>query len=200
MIFKFCGFLAECFVFSYLGLTFFSYKSFDWSQELILVEMVVILIGRGLGTFGLIALLKCCGYEKHNPKRITWKELTFIWYAGLIRGAIAFGLVLRIEDTLPNRSVIITTCLTLVVFTTIFFGSTVGVLGKCLFSDSSEKKEELENEIEVTPLDDCSASSHSSFTSSRVSNSSSNKSSQVHQPLLHYNERDVSESSARSED
>ncbi len=133
VIFKFLGFLAECFVFSYLGLTFFSYKSYEWSSELILVEFCVILIGRFLGTFGLFGLLKLCGYESQNAKKITWKELGFIWYAGLIRGAIAFGLVLRIDNDVANRGVIVTTCLTLVVFTTIFFGSTVGLLGKCLF-------------------------------------------------------------------
>jgi len=127
-------------VFSYLGLTFFSYKSYEWSYELIVVEMVVIMIGRALGTFGLISLLKICKYEKHNRKAITWKELTFIWYAGLIRGAIAFGLVLRIDDSVPNRGVIVTTCLTLVVFTTIFFGSTVGVLGKCMFGEKARLK------------------------------------------------------------
>lgn len=58
----------------------------------------------------------------------TWKELIFIWYAGLVRGAIAFGLVLRIDDGVPNRSVIVTTTLALVVITTIFFGSTIGIL------------------------------------------------------------------------
>ncbi len=130
-----------------MGLTFFSYKSFDWSVELIIVEVIVILVGRALGTFGLIGLLKCFGYEKNNPKRITWKEVTFIWYAGLIRGAIAFGLVLRIDNDLPNRSVIITTSLTLVVFTTIFFGSTVGPLGRCLFGSDKEKIEIEVNDI-----------------------------------------------------
>ena len=102
------------------------------------------MIGRGLGTFGLFGMLKLCGYEKDNPKKITWKELTFIWYAGLIRGAIAFGLVLRIEDNVVNRSVIVTTCLSLVVFTTVFFGSTVGLLGKCMFGGHSEAETERE--------------------------------------------------------
>mmetsp|Transcript_19543 Transcript_19543/g.26409 ORF Transcript_19543/g.26409 Transcript_19543/m.26409 type:complete len:136 (+) Transcript_19543:980-1387(+) len=134
----FLGQLAEAFVFSYLGLTFFSYTSFEWSLELIVVEFCVILIGRFLATFGLIGLLKLCRYEKSNPKRITCKELLFIWYAGLIRGAIAFGLVLRIDSDVSNRSVIVTTCLTLVVFSTIFFGSTVGLLGKCLFGNADE--------------------------------------------------------------
>lgn len=191
VIFKFLGFLAECFVFSYLGLTFFSYKTYDWSTELIIVEFVIILIGRALGTFGLVGLLKCFGYEKNNARKITWKELAFIWYAGLIRGAIAFGLVLRIDTSLPNRSVIITTCLSLVVISTVFFGSTVGVLGKCLFSDSPEKKEE---EVVEEDQNDVSMSSNSSFSSK---SSVSSKSSQVYQPLLHYNER-VSES-AKSE-
>ena len=142
VVFKFLGFLAESFVFSYLGLTFFSYQTFQWSYDLIILEMGVILIGRGLGTFGLFSLLKLCKYEKDDPKKISWKELTFIWYAGLIRGAIAFGLVLRIDSTVVNRSVIVTTCLTLVVFTTIFFGSTVGLLGKCMFGDKSEAENE----------------------------------------------------------
>ena len=177
VIFKFIGFLAECFVFSYLGLTFFSYKSFEWSSELIMVEMVVIMLGRGMGTFGLISMLKCCGYEKNNPKKITWKEVTFIWYAGLIRGAIAFGLVLRIDESVVNRSVIVTTCLTLVVFTTIFFGSTVGLLGKCLFKES-EKAEEEKIQVEISVLESVGSESEAL----------SDKSSQVQQPLLHYNE------------
>jgi len=53
----------------------------------------------------------------------------------MIRGAIAFGLVLRIEDTSPNRSVIVTTSLALVIFTTVVFGSTVGILQKMLFKE-----------------------------------------------------------------
>lgn len=94
--------------------------------------------GRMFGTLGLIGFLKCFGYEKGNPTPVTCKELCFIWYAGLIRGAIAFGLVLRIDETYENRNVIVTTCLTLVLFTTIFFGSTVGLLSKCLFRKPSD--------------------------------------------------------------
>lgn len=67
---------------------------------------------------------------------MSFKELIFVWYAGMIRGAIAFGLVLRIDGTqYKNRDVIVTTSLALVVFTTVFYGSTVGMLSKCLFND-----------------------------------------------------------------
>ena len=46
----------------------------------------------------------------------------------MIRGAVAFGLVLRIEEEVENRSVIVTTSLGLVVVTTIVLGSTVATV------------------------------------------------------------------------
>lgn len=133
IVFQFLGFAAEAFVFSYLGLTFFSYRFLPWSWELFTIELVIIIAGRALATIGLLSFLKCfCCYERENPSRVTYRELIFIWYAGMIRGAIAFGLVLRIDHSFPNRDVIVTTCLSLVVSTTIVFGSTVGLLSKCL--------------------------------------------------------------------
>lgn len=93
---------------------------------------------------GLIGLLKICGYEKGNPNALTFKELVFIWYAGMIRGAIAFGLVLKIDDDFENKDLITTTCLALVVFTTIVFGSTVGLLSDCLFRKENEEKKMLQ--------------------------------------------------------
>lgn len=52
----------------------------------------------------------------------------------MIRGAVAFGLVLRIDEDVENRPVIVTTALTLVVMTTVFMGSTVSTLSKAFFS------------------------------------------------------------------
>ena len=90
----------------------------------------ICILGRMGGTVGLIGLLRLCGYDSG----IKWKEVFFIGYAGLIRGAIAFGLVLRIDGSqVDSRSVIVTTCLTLVVFTTVFFGATVGSMQAFLF-------------------------------------------------------------------
>jgi hypothetical protein len=68
------------------------------------------------------------------------KELLFIAYAGMIRGAVAFGLVLRLNPAIPNRSVIITSSLVLVIGTTIFMGSTVATLQRILFGDLTKKQ------------------------------------------------------------
>ena len=150
-IFEFLGLLAQGFVFSYLGLTFFFYKNFQWSVQLIVAEMVICIIARCTAVFGMLGIMKACGYERDNPNKLTWTELTFISFAGLIRGAIAFGLVLRIDNDIINRSVIVTTSLTLVVFTTVVFGSSIGVLGKCLFPDKpKDNKGEEEEEEELS--------------------------------------------------
>jgi Sodium/hydrogen exchanger family len=69
---------------------------------------------------------------------IRFKDLVFISYAGMIRGAVAFGLVLRIDESVANRSVIVTTSLSLVVITTVVLGSTVATVQNCLFKKEQE--------------------------------------------------------------
>jgi len=59
---------------------------------------------------------------------ITFRELLFISYGGMIRGAIAFALVLQIPnetgtEEFKERGLVVTTTLFVVIFTTVFFGS-----------------------------------------------------------------------------
>lgn len=141
------GYATEAFVFAYLGLTFFSFTKFVWSPELFLVELGIIVFGRMLGTILLVKLLEICGYQSG----MSFKQMVFVWYAGMIRGAIAFGLVLRIDgQEYSNRDVIVTTSLALVVFSTVVFGSTVGILQKCLFGgdDAAKPENAVENPME----------------------------------------------------
>jgi len=105
--------------------------------------MVICLIARSTAVLGMHGVMKYCGYEKNDPNKLSWKELVFINFAGLIRGAIAFGLVLRMGNEILNRSAIVTTCITLVVASTIVLGSTIGVFGKCLFPDTPKEEDEV---------------------------------------------------------
>ena len=119
--FQILGTAMEAFVFAYLGLTFFSYSDYQWSLRLFLFEVVIVFIGRFGGVIGVVKLFELFGYKSG----VQLKDLVFISYAGLIRGAVAFGLVLKIHKSVANREVIVTTSLSLVVFSTIFFGGTV---------------------------------------------------------------------------
>jgi len=69
---------------------------------------------------------------------LSLRDLFFIAYAGMIRGAVAFGLVLRLSPSFPNRSVIVTSSLALVIVSTVFMGSTVATVQRILFGDLSK--------------------------------------------------------------
>jgi len=71
---------------------------------------------------------------------------------------VAFGLVLMIDENVPNRPVIVTTSLFLVVSTTVILGSTVATVSKCLFRN--QQKPILDHEHKV---EDVEASHHEEF-------------------------------------
>ena len=139
--FGWMGFWSEAFIFAYLGLTFFSYSSYDWSWQFLIAEFIVVFVGRFLGVVGLLYAISIIFNHK---REVTFKEAIFLFCGGMIRGAIAFGLVLRLDKHLPNRSVIVTTSLWLVLATTLIFGTLLPFLSKILLSPSSEPAKEDE--------------------------------------------------------
>ena len=127
------GFGFEAFVFAYLGLSFFSYVdtenwNYSWSWSFILVELFICIVARFTGVVGLMNLLVLLRHKAD----ITFRQQIFMSYAGMIRGAIAFGLVLQLNNNLikdePTRTVIKTTALTLVIFTTLLFGTLMPIV------------------------------------------------------------------------
>jgi len=134
------GYGIEAFVFAYIGLTFFSFMEYEWSFHLFIAELFIIIGGRFIGTIGIIKFLEIFGYKSG----IRFKDLVFISYAGMIRGAVAFGLVLRIDKSIDNKPVIVTTSLCLVVFTTVILGSTVATVQKVLFGKEMAEKKRLD--------------------------------------------------------
>lgn len=56
--FNVIGYAVEAFVFGYLGLTFFSYVSYEWSWQLFIAELIIVIVGRFMGTIGIIKLFE----------------------------------------------------------------------------------------------------------------------------------------------
>ncbi len=84
--------MAESAVYSYVGLALYSTIPTYWSFTFIFVQLGIIFIGR---VIGVISTFYCCRLC-FKSKTINFRELLFITYAGMIRGAIAFALVLKI--------------------------------------------------------------------------------------------------------
>lgn len=91
--FSFIGEMAEAAVYSYVGLALYSTIPTWWSWSFIFIWLAIIIIGR---VIGVISTFYCCRLC-FKKKTIKFNELLFITYAGMIRGAIAFALVLKIQ-------------------------------------------------------------------------------------------------------
>lgn len=131
---------AEAIVFSYIGLCTFTYadsKQFPWSPTAILIFLGIIVLGRFVALYFSHYLFKvCCSFQDVNSK-----ELLYLTFSGMMRGAIAFGLVLRIpsgtnpdsdESAANEEGAMITTALALVILTTTVFGSLMPMLQRKL--------------------------------------------------------------------
>ena len=107
--FSILGSLAEALVFIYIGICVFTYYGikdnkglhgpvnddlYPWSLQVIIVMTVIVFVGRIMAVWTIHFLFLSCAKKAD----ITFRELIFISWGGMIRGAIAFGLVLKIPD------------------------------------------------------------------------------------------------------
>ena len=83
---------AEAFVFIYLGVTIWDISHDQFSPSFTFAVMVGGVVARAASvTIPMILLYTCQGF---TPLKLDRKQLLMIWFSGIIRGAIAFGLVL----------------------------------------------------------------------------------------------------------
>lgn len=100
------GQMAEAFVFTYIGICLMTYdvssevgdkEEHNWSLSFILWMTLIIVVGRIFTVVFSHLICKCC-----LRNDVDWRELAFITWGGMIRGAIAFGLVLKIPKGTPG--------------------------------------------------------------------------------------------------
>ena len=119
--FQTLGFAAEAFVFSFIGLSVMYYSDYPYSWQFIVAEFFIVVVGRYLAISLSYYMFSCCKGSDSN--KLSFKEITFLTYAALIRGAIAFGLVENLDEhTFPQKKIIVSSTLCLVISSTIIFG------------------------------------------------------------------------------
>ena len=113
--FELLNFLAENFIFSYIGLSFFLFNFHQWNFGFIGVAFLATQIGRILNIYPLSLLLNC-----GRTRKIPCKHQNMMTFAGL-RGAIAFSLAIRNTVSVP-RQMMLTATLMIVLVSVIFVG------------------------------------------------------------------------------
>ncbi|XP_063693589.1 sodium/hydrogen exchanger 6-like isoform X2 [Bolinopsis microptera] len=116
-LFETLNFLAENFVFSYIGLFLFTYDGHEWRPGFIVCSFLAIAVARLVNVFPLSGLLNL-----NLRQKIPCKFQLMMWWAGL-RGAIAFALAAEYSEGVPRR-IILTTTLVIVLATVLINGST----------------------------------------------------------------------------
>ena len=123
--------IAEGFVFTYLGLTSISISHDSFSFIFLLLVFIYVLIGRFLAVYGISFILNIF---KLKIFQFDVSERGITFFAGCIRGAIAFGLAISMpaenEDSIRNKQMLISSTLILVFITTVLFGALMSPIVK----------------------------------------------------------------------
>lgn len=104
VLFQTLGFIAEGTVFIYLGVSSIFYlwfKPICW--PFVFMMMCIVVLGRYMAVYISYYIFSCCPGKKRNL--LSFPEVTFISFAALIRGSIAFGLVLKMTSDFRDDSV-----------------------------------------------------------------------------------------------
>jgi NhaP-type Na+/H+ or K+/H+ antiporter len=110
--------VAEAFVYTHLGLTFFYTVHKKFSLSFIILEFISIVVARWASIYGVGYLIRdVMQYKNFKMKN---NDLSIMSFCGSIRGPISFGLAISMDT--PNREIIISGTLVLIFFSTIFFG------------------------------------------------------------------------------
>lgn len=78
----------------------------------------------------------------------------------MIRGAIAFGLVLKLDNVLPNKNVLVTSLLVVVIVTTIVYGSLVPIISAQLMKAKWKWEQALASAAGVLELQENAGHGH----------------------------------------
>ncbi|XP_015762942.1 PREDICTED: sodium/hydrogen exchanger 7-like isoform X1 [Acropora digitifera] len=120
--FALLNFLAESFIFSYMGLSLFTFEYHQWDAGFISWTFLAMTLGRLWNIYPLSFLLNL---GRHN--KISYNFQHMMVFAGL-RGAVAFALAMRNTETVPRQMMLTSVLIVVLVTVIINGGATMSVL------------------------------------------------------------------------
>ncbi|KAG5514329.1 hypothetical protein RHGRI_035668 [Rhododendron griersonianum] len=149
------SFIAEVFIFVYVGMDAldmekwrFVSKSPAKSIGLSSVLLGLVLLGRAAFVFPLSFLINL---TKRSDDKIGFKQQVTIWWAGLMRGAVSMALAYNKfaksgHTQLPGNAIMITSTITVVLFSTLVFGMLTKPLVRWLLPQSGHSSSMVPSE------------------------------------------------------
>ncbi|GAA0140534.1 secondary carrier transporter [Lithospermum erythrorhizon] len=126
------SFISETFIFLYVGMDALDIEKWMFvsdspgkSAGASAILLGLLMLGRAAFVFPLSFLSNCT--KKLESDRIEFKQQVTIWWAGLMRGAVSMALAYnqfarRGHTRLPGNAIMITSTITIVLFSTMVFG------------------------------------------------------------------------------
>lgn len=133
------SFLAENFIFCYLGVSMFINTQHKWAISLIFFSFIAIIIGRLLNIYPLSFLLNL---NRGNHKMLPLKYQHVLFFSGL-RGSMAYALAMQ-QTISESRQVILTTTSVIIIVTVIGGGGLLGGLMDVLDIDTGLQESDQE--------------------------------------------------------
>ncbi|CAI0447797.1 unnamed protein product [Linum tenue] len=156
------SFISEIFIFLYVGMDALDIekwrivaKSPATSAGVSSVMLGMVLLGRAASVFPLSFISNL--FKKSDNDKIQFKEQIIIWWAGLIRGAVSMALAYnqftRAGYTqLQGNAFMITSTITIVLFSTVVFGLATKPLIRWLLPGHTARSSELEDDAKALSL------------------------------------------------
>ena len=144
-LFHFVAGLAETYVFSFLGLAFWTFDH-EWRPGFTIALLIVIFLSRACTVFPIVNGINL--FEKKGVRKVSLRAQFFMTLTGL-RGAIAFGLALSANENrhIESGGQFVTTSLIIIVVTVGVFGNFSAKLFSLLKLDLPEQDGGVPSEI-----------------------------------------------------
>ncbi|CAH1245831.1 SLC9A6 [Branchiostoma lanceolatum] len=160
-LFELLNFLAENFIFSYMGVSVFTFQHHQWKGGFISAAFLAIGLGRMCNIYPLTLLLNLGRHQKIN-----FNFQNMMMFSGL-RGAVAFALAIRSTSS-EARQLMFTTSLIIVMVTVLFCGSlTLQMLTWLKIRVGVDEDQEMTQPFEAVDTHSMDGSMHSGAGGSR---------------------------------
>ncbi|KAL4570263.1 hypothetical protein LXL04_025915 [Taraxacum kok-saghyz] len=155
------SFISELFIFLYVGMDALDIEKWNFVQDspgksigVSSILLGLVLVGRGCFVFPLSFLANLA--KKHEHEKITFRQQVLIWWAGLMRGAVSMALAYnqftRLGHTqLRGNAIMITSTITVVLFSTVVFGLITKPLVRLLLPPSAKSLSRMASSEPTSP-------------------------------------------------